>query len=112
MFLSPLILNFALEYAIRKVQENTEELKLNGAHQLLVYAHDVNVLIRNMSAINRNTDALLDASKELEVKAEKIRNMFTSRHQTTGQNHCSKIFVTCHTNSKCISASVITIYII
>jgi hypothetical protein len=35
-----LLLNFALEYVIRRVQVNQDRLKLNGTHQLLAYADD------------------------------------------------------------------------
>ena len=38
----PLLINSALEYTIRKVQANQEELKLNGKHELLVNADDGN----------------------------------------------------------------------
>jgi hypothetical protein len=37
----PQLLNLALEYVIRKVKENQEELEVTGTHQLLVYADDV-----------------------------------------------------------------------
>jgi hypothetical protein len=52
-------------------------LKLNGTHQLLVYADDVNILVGSIQTINENTDALVLASKEigLEVDADKTKYM-------------------------------------
>ena len=42
--LSPLLFNFALEYAIKRFKVNQDGLKLNSTHQLLAYADDINIL--------------------------------------------------------------------
>jgi hypothetical protein len=78
---------------IRKVQANQEGLKLNSAHQLLVYADDVNILGGSVHAIKKNIEALVVASKEvgLEVNAEKTKYTTMSRDQNSGQNHNIKI---------------------
>jgi hypothetical protein len=75
-----LFFNFALEYAIRRVQINQDGLKLNGTHQLLVYADDINMLGGGIYSIKKNAEALVVASKEngLEVNADNTKYMVIS----------------------------------
>jgi hypothetical protein len=82
-----------LEYAIRRVQENQEGLILNETHQLLAYADAVNLVGENIYTIQRNTRALLDASKEvgLEVNPEKTKYVLVSRCRKAGQRQSIKI---------------------
>jgi Reverse transcriptase (RNA-dependent DNA polymerase). len=42
--LSPLLFNFSLEYAIRKVQETNFGQDMNSTHQVLSYMDDVNLI--------------------------------------------------------------------
>ena len=81
--LIPILFNFALEYAIRRVQVNQDGLKLNGTHQLLVYADDVNILGGGMHTLKENAEALVAAAREigLEVSADKTKYMDVSRSE-------------------------------
>jgi hypothetical protein len=59
---------FQLCFRVRRwgggVQVNQDELKLNGTHQLPVYAADVNILGGSVNTIKKNAEVLVVASKE------------------------------------------------
>jgi len=55
---TPLLFNFAVEYAIRRIQVKQDGLKLNGTHQFLVYADGVNILGGSIHTIKKSTEAL------------------------------------------------------
>ena len=63
--LSPLLFNFAIEYALRRVQENRISLELNGKHHVLVYADDVNMLGENLQTVGENAEIFIKASNTL-----------------------------------------------
>ena len=91
--LSLLLFNFALEYAIRRIQVNQDGLKLNGTHQLLAYADDVNILEGRTHTLTKNAEALVAATREigLEVSTDKTKYMVMSRDKNAGRNHSVKI---------------------
>ena len=89
----PLFFNFVIEYAIRRVQVKQDGLLLNGTHQLLVYADDVNILGGSVHTIKKNTEALVAVSMEnvLEVKADKTKYTVKSRDPNAGRSHDIKL---------------------
>jgi hypothetical protein len=54
--LSPFLFNFALLYAIRKVQVNQGGLKLNGTYHLLVFYNDVIILGESECTVKKNIE--------------------------------------------------------
>jgi len=81
--LPPLLFNFALEYAIRKVQETKLGLDVNGNHQVLAYADDLNLICDDIRTIERNADVLLNARKDivLAVNTGNTKYMEIRRHR-------------------------------
>jgi hypothetical protein len=62
--------------------------KLKWTHQLLAYADDMNLLGDNIDTIKKNTETLIDASKEVgdELNVEKTKYMLLFRHENEGRN--------------------------
>ena len=85
--------NFALDYAIRRVQVKQDGLKLNGTHQLLAYADDVNILGGSVLTVKENTEALVVPTKKigLEVNADKTKYMVISGDHNAGRRYSMKI---------------------
>ena len=73
---------------IRKVQETNLELDMNGTHQLLAYADDVNILGDDIRTVGRNIDVLLNACKDigLVVNIRKTKYMEIGRHRGIIEN--------------------------
>jgi hypothetical protein len=95
--LSALLFNFAVEYAVTKVQENQVGLKLNGTNRHLAYADDVNLLEDNIDTIKKNTETSIDSSKEvgLEINVEKTKYilvyMSPECRSKSGHKNCIQI---------------------
>jgi hypothetical protein len=86
--LPPLLFNFALEHAIRRVQVNQDGMKLNGTHQVLVGAYDVSMLGGSVYTIKETPGALV-IGKEigLEVNADATKYIVISLDHNAGRSH-------------------------
>ena len=84
--LSPLLLKFVLQYAIKRVQVKQDGWRLNGTHQVVVCAEYVNILGGNVHTVKENEEVLVFASKEirLDVNADTTKYMVKSPDENAG----------------------------
>ena len=89
-----MLLNFALEYAIKRVQVKQDVFKLNGTHQFLANADVVNILGGSAYTVKENAEALSVAKKEfgLEVNPDKTKCTVMSRDWNAIRCHVVKIY--------------------
>jgi hypothetical protein len=52
-----MLFNFALEFAIRRVQVNQDGFKLNGTHQRLLYADELDIMCGSVHTIKKVTES-------------------------------------------------------
>jgi hypothetical protein len=83
--LSPLIFKYALEYAITRIQANQEGLKLNGAHKLLVYAHEVNTS-GSIHTIKKTKEALAVVSMVIGLEGDAQKTASRTNHKIKTDN--------------------------
>jgi len=83
-----MLFNFAVQYAIRRVQVHQDYVKLHGTHRFLVYADDVNIVGGSVLTIKKNKEAVVVAGKGsgLEVNADKTKYMVMPRDQNAGRS--------------------------
>ena len=95
--LTLLFCNFALQYAIKRIQVNQDGLKLNVTHQLLFHADDVNIMGGKVHIIKKNTDVsvLVTKGTGLEENADESKYMVMSREKNAGRSHNMKIENNC-----------------
>jgi hypothetical protein len=71
------------------VQQNQEGTEMNGTHQLLLYADDVNMLSEKINTIKKNTGAVLCGNMQvgLGVDTQRTKYTFMPRHRKAEQSH-------------------------
>jgi hypothetical protein len=62
-----------------------------GTHQLLAYADDVNLLGDNIDTMKKNTESLIDSSREVGLEVNVKKSVMLSPHRNACQNHDMKI---------------------